>query len=62
MVFYNEIKQKDIKNTSKLQKLGWTVIDLWECAIMNEKSFNNVLKVLFFKIEPKEDNIKYIYA
>jgi hypothetical protein len=29
---------------------------------MNDKSFNNVLKVLFFKIEPQENNIKYIYA
>ena len=59
---FNEIKKKDIENKSKLEKLGWTVIDLWECAIMNDKSFNNVLKVLFFKIEPEENNIKYIYA
>jgi len=59
---FNEIKQKDIENKSKLEKLGWTVIDLWECAIMSEKSFNNVLKVLFFKIEPEEDNIRFIYA
>lgn len=59
---FNAIKQKDIENKNKLEKLGWTVIDLWECAIMSKKSFNNVLKVLFFKIEPKENNIKYIYA
>jgi len=59
---FKEIKYKDAKNRIKLERLGWNVIDLWECAIMNEKSFNHVLKTLFFKIEPVENNIKYIYA
>ena len=59
---FKKIKSKDIENRIKLEMLGWNVIDLWECSIMNEKSFNNVLKTLFFKIEPVENNIKYIYA
>ena len=59
---FKKIKSKDIENRIKLEKLGWSVIDLWECSIMNEKSFNHVLKTLFFKIEPVENNIKYIYA
>ena len=59
---FKEIKYKDAKNRIRLERLGWNVIDLWECSIMNEKSFNNVLKTLFFKIEPVENNIKYIYA
>ena len=59
---FKKIKSKDIENRIKLETLGWNVIDLWECAIMNEKSFNNILKTLFFKIEPVDNNIKYIYV
>ena len=59
---FDKVKSRDVENRLKLEKLDWHVIDLWECAIMNEKSFNNVLKKLFFKIEPVENNIKYIYV
>jgi DNA mismatch endonuclease (patch repair protein) len=59
---FKEIKSKDVQNRIKLEKLGWNVIDLWECSIMNEKSFNNLLKTFFFKIAPVENNIKYVYV
>lgn len=45
--------ERDFKNKRKLKKLGWNVIEVWECKMRNvnekEKTFDKLLLKLSFK-------------
>jgi len=47
---FDKVKSRDAENRLKLEKLGWHVIDLWECSIMNEDRLIEILKKLYFRI------------
>jgi len=47
---FDNTKSKDAENRLKLEKLGWYVIDLWECSIMNEETLIEILKKLYFRV------------
>ena len=42
-------KRRDFQNKRKLKKLGWRVIDVWECTLIKrnlEKTFNKLERVI----------------
>lgn len=41
---FDKVKSRDAENRLKLEKLGWHVIDLWECSIMNEDTLIEIQK------------------
>ena len=46
--WYNELegnKNRDFLNKSKLKKLGWNVIDLWECTLVKKELTKTMLKL-----------------
>ncbi|MSP11170.1 MAG: very short patch repair endonuclease [Pelagibacteraceae bacterium] len=47
---FDKVKSRDAENRLKLENLGWHVIDLWECSIMNENVLNEILKKLYFRM------------
>jgi DNA mismatch endonuclease (patch repair protein) len=47
---FDKVKSRDAENRLKLENLGWHVIDLWECSIMNENILNEILKKLYFRM------------
>ena len=40
-----QTNQRDFKNKNKLQKLGWRVLDVWECSLKN-KNFNKAFSLI----------------
>jgi DNA mismatch endonuclease, patch repair protein len=38
---------RDKENTDKLKKLGWEVLNIWECKSISDKSLSNILTPLF---------------
>ena len=40
-----QTNQRDFKNKNKLQKLGWRVLDVWECSLKN-KNFNKAISLV----------------
>jgi len=42
-------KRRDFQNKRKLKKLGWKVIDVWECTLKKknlEKTFNKLERLI----------------
>jgi len=42
-------KRRDFQNKRKLKKLGWRVIDVWECTLKKknlEKTFNRLERLI----------------
>ena len=40
-----QTNQRDFENKNKLKKLGWKVLDVWECSLKN-KNFNKAISLI----------------
>ncbi len=53
----NGNKLRDKRNKSELRKLGWCVIEIWECKLNNKQAFEKTMVKLIKKIKQTIYNI-----